>query len=213
MRAVLRYRQWVFYFALAVPAILLPQFAYMAPNRVRYELGWPVSAMDILIGGIQDGRILHFQPTPVLLVTAPIWTYLMSLAWRTRVWAVTRGDWLAASVQATLTSLYCALVFRFLYGAVQVVWDWRLHPIMQWAALERALLFGRHWLPYLYALGAGAIFVTLFLDARLRPRLQRLVYVAFVLSFTFTFWRLSPILNSQLKQLDWFIQYAQKEQK
>jgi hypothetical protein len=203
---------WLFYFVLALPAVLLPQFGYMGLNRVRYNLGWPVSGMDILIGGIEDGQILHFQPSPALLAVAALWTWMMGLAWRARRWAKIRSDGLGAFVQATLTSLYCALVFCFLDGVVQVVWNWRLFP-MRWAELERTLTFGRHWLPYLYALGAAAIFVILLLDARLRPRLQRIVHVAFALCFVFVLWRFSPYLDRQSGRLDELIEYAKKQQR
>src|ERR1041384_6522069 len=135
MHVVRKYRLWLLYFALAVPAIFLPRFDYMGPNRVRYNLGLPPSMMDVLICEFDDGQILHLQPSPLLLLVAACWTYVASLAWRARQWAMVRPDWRGALVQAILTSFYCALVFCFLYGVVAVVWDWRLLT-MQWPALE-----------------------------------------------------------------------------
>ena len=207
----LRYRRSFFYFALALPGILLPQFDFWGLNRTWFSLGWPLSGGRIqLIRG--DSRILRIYPEIWLPLVAVAWTYIVSLAWRTRRWAMGRPDWTGAFVTAFLTSLYCALVFCFFHGLVGVIWEWQVQP-MQAPELERALVFGRYWLPYLYALGAAAIFVTLFLDARLRPALQRLIHFAFALGFILMFWRLSPYLEWQLQNLDFLIQFVREHQR
>lgn len=211
MLAVLQCRRWLFYSALGMPAVLLPRFDYMGPTRVRYSLGWPFSGMDLLIA-LQEGSLLHFQPSPLLLLFVGIGAYLASLGWRARRWAVMTPDWRGAFVQPVLTSLYCALLFCFLHGTVQAIWDWQVH-LMDWPALERAATFGRAALPYLYGSGSALISLVLFLDSRLRPGYQRLVYVAFALSFVLLSWRLSPYLSSQLAAFDEMIQYARNQQR
>jgi hypothetical protein len=83
---------------------------------------------------------------------------------------------------------------------------------MKWPDLERAWRFARVWLPYLYAFGAAAIFVTLLFDARLRPKAQVLIHAAFALCFAFAFWRMVPYLTWQLDSLDSSIRFAQEQQ-
>ncbi|HWC60691.1 MAG TPA: hypothetical protein VHC44_13425 [Verrucomicrobiae bacterium] len=212
MRALFQLRRWLLYLSLAAPIILMPLYDYMGMNRTRYSLGWPPGGMDLLIGdAFSDGRLLHFQPDMLLLPVVLVWTLVAGLAWKSRLWAASRSDWLGAFVQALLTSLYCTVIFFFLDGVIGVVWEWRLIS-MDAPALVRALAFGRQLLPYLYATGVAAIFTTLFLDSRARRGPQRLVYVAFALCFTFTIGWLSPYLEFQLQGFDEMIQYLQKQQ-
>jgi hypothetical protein len=207
-----RYRRWLFYLLLALPAVLLPKFDYMALNRERYSLGWPWSDMDILIGNsMGDGKILHFQPGLELLFFVPLWCYVASLALRAWKWAKGRPDWLGAFIQATLTSTYCVLLFCFFYGAVEVAWTWHVLP-MDWAGLERACSYAWDWLPWLYLVGAIGIFAALFLDARRRAGFLWLTHFAFAVGFAFAFRHLAPMLTFQLEELNSLILYAQKEQ-
>ncbi len=170
--------------------------------------------MDLLVGdSLSDGRLLHFQPTPMLLLVAAIWVWIAQYVWEARTWSVHRSNWRGALVQATITSFYLALVFCFLYGVVNVIWSWRLERPLSWPALESALRFGRNWLPYLYALGVSGVFVALFLDARVRGGALRLFHVGFALTFLIIFCMFLPYLCWQFKHLDEMIQYAQKQQK
>jgi hypothetical protein len=208
-----QYSRWLVSLALASPAILLPQFDAMGLNRVRYTLGWPVPGMSVgTFHGVGAADGLHFNPSPMLVLVVVSWTYAASLGWRARRWAMARPDWLGALVQATLTSFYCGLVFCFLHGLVQVIWNWRLQA-MQSTGLERALTFGRAWLPYLYALGAAVIFTSLLIDARLRRGSQRLIYGPFAFCFGVAFYWSSPYLDWQLTQFDWLIQSVHEQQR
>src|SRR5688572_2022347 len=100
MRFISQHRQWLLYFALALPGVLVPRLEYMGPNRVRYNLGWPIPGMDILVGEMVDGWILHFQPGPCLLIAVTFWVFVIRLAWLARRWAMDCPDWRGAAVQA-----------------------------------------------------------------------------------------------------------------
>jgi hypothetical protein len=78
-------------------------------------------------------------------------------------------------------------VIYFFSGVTQVIWEYHMCQ-MDYPGIERGALFALLWLPNLYASGAAAIFVTLFLDARLRPGLQRLVHIVFAVCFVFAFY-------------------------
>jgi hypothetical protein len=203
--------QWLLCVALALPGILVPQFDYMGPNRVRYTLGWPVPSMDILVGGIDDGHILHFQPDLGLLLAAALWVFVIHFAWRARRWAIDCSHWRGAAVQALLTALYCILMVAFLYGATHLISDWRLFN-MESPELDRAFRFQRRWFPYLYALGAGGALVVLLADSLRRRFSERLFHLAAILWLCYGFWCFSPVIKGELQFLDRSIQdYAQKQ--
>jgi hypothetical protein len=210
MRTIFQYRHWLLCLVLALPGILVPQFDYMGPNRTRYSLGLP-PGMDLLLGGLEDGHVLHFQPDLVLLVIIALWVFVIHLACRARLWAIACSDWRGMAVQALLTVIYCALVLWFLYGTVQVIWDWHQFN-MQWVELERSDRLARRWLPYLYWLGAGGVLAILFIDSLRRRLGQRLFHLACAVCLCYGCWRLTPFVQWQLKELDASIQYAQEQQ-
>ena len=222
-----QYRRYLFYLALALPAIFLPDGSYKALTRTHFYVGWPFDDLTIHVGNcFGDGKFLHFGPSLGLLPMAALWTYLTSLGWKARTWARARPDWLGALVQATLTSLYIVLVVCLVSGAFQVIWEWWMMQQDE-SGIERGVIFAFLWLSNLYALGAAFVFVTLFLDARLRPRLQWFVHFAFALCFVFAFFCLSlpffhlfpplyPVshqaLVRELDDLEWRIGYVYRKQ-
>ena len=222
-----QYRRYLFYLALALPAIFLPDGSYKAFTRTHFYVGWPFDDLTIHVGNcFGDGKFLHFGPSLGLLPMAALWTYLASRGWKARTWARARPDWLGALVQAILTSLYIVLVVCLVSGAIQVIWEWWMMQQDE-SGIERGVIFAFLWLSNLCVLGAAFVFVTLFLDARLRPRLQRFVHFAFALCFVFAFFCLPlplfhlfpplyPVshqaLARELDDLEWTIGYAYRKQ-
>jgi hypothetical protein len=209
-----RYRRWLFYLLLALPAVLLPhEWPGHGMHSIHYDLGLLFSDVHIRIGGDGESRWrLHFLPEPSLLLLAPFWCYIASLAWRLRNWAKASVQWYGAFIQAALTSLYSVLVFCFFYGAVDLTWTWKIVQ-QDWAAIEHAYTFAWAWLPWLYVLGAVGIFATLLFDTRFRPGILWLAHFVFALCFALAFRFLAPIiLTAQLDRIDWWIRSAQSEQ-
>jgi hypothetical protein len=207
-------RRWLFYFGLAVPVIFLPQVEGRL-NSSDLVFGVP-GTLDILIGGhVVDGIVggVEFQPASWLVFPAAvIWTVALSFAWRARLWAMARTTWVGAFVQALLTSLYCALIFFFLWNLVCLIWFWWCYSLTM-PRFNHALVFARGWLPYLYATGATGILTTLFLDSRTRRGPRRFVHFVFALLLIIAFARLTPFVVWQLSEFDEMIKYSEKQNK
>jgi hypothetical protein len=206
MHAFLHYRRWLFSLALALPVIFLPLPEYMGLNSERFSFGIPPT-LYIHMGGINDGRILHFEPSIWLFLSVVVWTLVARLAWQARLSAIAHPSWLGAFVQAFLTSLYCVVLFLFFYGLIYFVWCWQLYSA-SWLEFDHALHIARRRLLYLYSFGVAAVFVTLFFDSRLRRGYQRLVHVAFVLLIIYVIALLSPYAVWQVQELDGMAIYA-----
>ena len=211
MHSFLHFRRWLFFLALALPVIFLPFPEYMGLNSERFSFGIPPT-LDIHLGGINDGRILHFEPSIWLVLSIVIWTLVVRLAWQSRLSAVAHPGWLGAFVQAFLTSLYCVILFLFFYGLIYFVWCWQLYSA-SWQEFDHALHFARRWLLYLYSFGVAGVFVTLFFDSRLRRGYQRLVHGIFALFFIYVIALLSPYAVWQVQELNEMAKYGDTYQK
>lgn len=207
--AVVSFRQWLLFFVLALPLVLLPEEAPSGLRNSKFDFGWPWAGMEVFIVGIPNGPFLRFYPAAELLPLVLGSMAAVGLGWRARRWALARADWRGAWAQGAVTSLYTALLFFFFKGLIEFAWVWHLFP-MQWRDLENACIFARAWLPYLYVLGAMGIFTLLLLDARLRRSRQRLAHGAFALCFVLVgFWP-SSYLRWQLAYLDEAIHIARE---
>jgi len=204
-------RRWLFYFGLAVPLIFLPQVD-MRLNSSDLAFGFPTT-LDILIGGTVDDGVVggpEFQPGSWWVFPAAVlWTIIFSLVWQARLWTMAQNTWVRIFVQALLTSLYCAVVFCFLWSFVWMIW-FLWCSSLKMPEYHRALVFARGWLPYLYAMGVTGILTTLFLDSRLRRGPRRLVHFLFALLFIIAFAQLAPYVLWQFSEFDEMIRYSEK---
>lgn len=202
-----------FYFLLAAPAIFMPLEDYMSMNRTRFQLGLLIPIGDLLVGDcFGDGRLLHFQPAPVLPLAVAVWTGVAAFLWNLRRRTKERGGVWSGAIQAVIASAYCVLVFFFLFGITAVVWE-RVCDPMDMAALERVFILKRHALPALYVLGLCAIMGALLLDARKLRGMRRGFHYGCMLLFAGLSCWLLPLVNWQLKDVDESIQHFHDQQK
>lgn len=121
MRILPKYRRWLLCFILGLPGIFIPHFDYMGPNRERFTLGWPIPSMDILVGGIPDGHLIHLQPGPETIIATAFWTILIWCAWRVCSWAVSLGYWRRLGIQWLIYAMYSILVLWFIASTLDFI--------------------------------------------------------------------------------------------
>lgn len=216
MNAIRPNRQWLFYFALALPAILAPHSDFISINRSWFTLGLLIPGMHLRVGDLSfvgNGHRFSLHPDPLLLpISIALWTGAIWLAWKVRQWAAQCPGYHGPVVQALITASYGLLLLWFLSGVTEVCWEWRLLGIDDSLELATAFRFARRALPILYTLAVGCAAAILVVDSFSRSFRHRLVYLASALCLCGGVGAsLAPYCDWQLRHLDELILDSQKQ--